>query len=270
MKKYKIIAQPLIGEDSKKEYIIEAENEESAKKIVIDRMLEEEFNGTLLDSPGQILTVEEVGYLYGHKFQPRRITDLLDNAEIYIAEMRATEDMETIPKALKQYAWGYLRNTELNKELLHRWAIFVADKTYRVISDIEVLDNYTRAFFARIMPYLWDRLQDRGVDIFYILDNKLCEDRFRAVVELFELTGMAVVTPYGEHGNLEYEEVEKKIKDYMAPIRNIMYIEKNANINYIDKVIKLAKESKYLVIARNKAPSDSKVVVLNSDMEHND
>ncbi len=264
LKKYRVLSQSLVGEDIKREFVIEAENEESAKKIAFNLLLKDESNGVLLDSPGQMLTAEEVD------LKPHKITDLIDNMEAYIDEMRKTEDVETIPKELKQYAWEYFREVEISKEDLQKLAIFVADKTYRVVSYIELMDNYTRAFFAKVIPYLWDALQNRGVDIFYILDNQLREDRFRAIVELFEFTGMAIVTPYGKDGSLEYEAVEKQIKNYMAPIRNIMYVEKDASVNYLDKVTKLAKESKYLCIFRNKAPTNSKVEVFNSEMKDND
>ena len=258
---YRITAQSLVGEDAKREIVVEAENEQSAKNIAFSGMFKNESERLMLDNPGHMLTADEID------LKPRKITDLLDNMEAYIDEMRKTKDLETIPKELKQYAWEYFREVEISKEDLQRLAIFVADKTYRVVSYIELMDNYTRAFFAKVIPYLWDSLQDRGVDTFYILDNELREDRFRAVVELFELTGIAVVTPYGEKGNLEYEAVEKQIRDYMAPVRNIMYVEKNASVNYLDKVTKLAKDSKYLCIFRSKAPTNPKVEIFNSKLQ---
>lgn len=58
-KKYRVTAQPLVGEGASKEYIVEAKNEEEAKDIGLKRMLEEESDGLLLDSPGQIFTAEE-------------------------------------------------------------------------------------------------------------------------------------------------------------------------------------------------------------------
>ncbi len=263
MKKYKVSTQPLVGGGASKEYVIEAESEESAKEMALSRMIAEESDGALLESPGQIFVAEEVGYFYGHESQPRNVTDLIDNLEILISEMRKTEDAETIPKYLKQYAWEYFREVEIDKEALQRLAIFVADRTYRIISNLKVMDDYTRAYFATVFPFLWDTLQNRGVDTFYILDNELHDDRFRAVVDLFKLTGVAVVTPYGEAGNLECENVEVKIREYMTPVRNIMYIEKDASVNYLDSVLKIAKESSYLCIFRNKSPDDPNVEVFN-------
>lgn len=193
---------------------------------------------------------------------PANITDLIENIDSYVAMMRGAKDTETIPKDLKQYAWEYFRSQELNKDLLQKLAIFVSDKTYRIIAELGIKDKYTWAYFAKVIPYLWDTLQDRGVDIFFIIDNELREDRFNLTVELFELTGAAVVTPYSEKGTLSFEVVEARIKKYMAPIRNIIYIEKNDSVNYIEQVKELATKSDYLVLFRNQAPIDGKLELL--------
>lgn len=262
MKKYKVTAKPLIGDYHAKEYTVEAENEKSAHEIALNRLIKEEGDDGLLDSPSYQLVLEEVGYFYEHEFRPRTITDLIDHLEDYVAEMRKTEDSETIPKFLKQYAWEYFREVTITKDDLKKLAIFVVDKTYRIAANLRLMDKYTKAFFALVIPYLWDAIQNRGVDIFYIVDNTFNEDgRFEAIVELFQLSGMAVVTPYNDDGNREYIEVEQQIRGFMSPIRMIMYIEKDASVNYLDQVSKIAKDSKYLTILRNKASSESLVEV---------
>lgn len=260
MNKYKVTTQALIGV-GRKEYAIEAETEEIAKEIAMQKMLEEEKDDMLLDSPGQMLTAEQMGYFYGHKHSPKTIFDLIDNIEIYAAEMREKEDMETIPKYLKQYAWEYFRTADLTKKQLNGLVIYVADKLYRIIMSMTMMDNYTRSYFAKVIPFLWDTIQNRGVDLFYILDNTLREDRFRTLVELFELTGMAIVTPYSDHGNLDFAAVEKQIRGYMEPVRMILYIEKDTSVNYLDKIIQLARQSPYTTVFRNKGPEDSLITV---------
>lgn len=260
MNKYKVTTQALIGE-GRKEYAIEAETEELAKEIAMQKMLDEEVNDMLLDSPGQMLTAELVGYFYGHEHSPKTIFDLIDNLEIYVAEMREKEDMETIPKYLKQYAWEYFRTVDLTKKQLNGLVIYIADKLYRILMDMPMVDNYTRAYFAKVIPFLWDTIQNRGVDLFYILDNALREDRFRGVVEFFQLTGMAVVAPYSDHGNLDYAAVEKQIRDYMGPVRMILYIEKDASVNYLDKIIQLARQSHYTTVFRTNGPDDPHITM---------
>src|SRR3989339_659807 len=258
MKNFNVVAQSLVSDSIKKEFIIEAESEELAKEIAMNRMIEEETNNMLLDSPSMMMTAEEIS------LTPRNITNIIDNIEFYIGEMRKNKDDETIPKNLKEYAWQYFRDVEIDKEKLKGLAVFVVDKVYRVVANLTVVDNYTRAFFAKVIPFFWDTFSNRGVDIFYIVDNTFKNDgKFEAIVELFQFTGMAVVTPYNESGVLDYETVEKQIKEYMAPLRMIMYLEKDASVNYLDQILKLAKESQSLSIFRNKASNDSQVELLN-------
>ncbi len=204
--------------------------------------------------------------MINNNLNPKNITDIIDNIELYIDEMRKTEDDESIPKQLKQYAWEYFREIEISKEKLEKLAIFIIDKTYRVAADMTMVDRYTKAFFAKVIPFFWDTFQGRGIDIFYIVDNTFKDDgKFESIVELFEFTGMAVIIPYSKQNDLKYEEVKKLIKDYMEPLRMIFYLEKNTDLNYLDRVIKLAKESKYLCIFRNTGSNDSSIEVINSN-----
>src|SRR3989338_5965975 len=81
-----------------------------------------------------------------------------------LSEMRKAKDYETIPKNLKQYAWQYFRDVEIDKEKLKSLAVFVVDKTYRIVANLTQVDNYTRTFFAKVIPFFWDTFQNRGVD----------------------------------------------------------------------------------------------------------
>lgn len=230
--------------------------------------------------------------------QPKRITDILDNIDIYLNEMRKNKDMKTIPNALTNYIWNFFRDINPDKEKLKMLALFTADHTYRYASRVELTDDYTEIYFASVVSVLWDTFQARGVDTFYILDNELREDRFMLTIKLFALSGVAVVTPYVVKGSyhkymtieeqakwalsfsnedfdpkkytitidasddMRYMEVINLIKKYMQHTRNIVYIEKDASINYLDQVKLLAKESKYLGVFRNIAPTDPHVTVL--------
>ena len=149
----------------------------------------------------------------------------------------------------------------MSRDKLKQLAVFIVDNTYRIISQLTINDNYTRSFFTSVISFLWDKLQDKGVDLFYVLDNELRADRFNCAVELFKLTGMAIVTPSVDGRNLDYDEVERQIKDHMASLKMIMYIEKDAQVNYIEKVLGLAEGTSYLRILRNKAPDDPNIVV---------
>lgn len=174
--------------------------------------------------------------------------------------MRSAVDAETIPKELKQYSWEFFRQTELNQDMLKSLAIFVADGTYRAIANLGVKDKYTWSYFSTVVPALWDALQDRGVDVFYIIDNEMREDRFELAVELFELSGVAVVTPYKDVKS--YDDVEKKFNEFMRSTRNIIYIEKDDSVNYIEKVKDFARQSKYFAFFRNQDVSNPDIEIL--------
>lgn len=119
--------------------------------------------------------------------QPKRITDIMDNIDTYLEDMRKNEDMKSIPNALTNYIWNFFRNVDPDKEKLKMLAVFLADHTYRYVTDVKLTDDYTEIYFASVVSVLWDTLQARGVDTFYILDNEIREDRFMLAVKLFAL-----------------------------------------------------------------------------------
>jgi hypothetical protein len=238
------------------------------------------------------------------RINPQRITDLIDKIDIYLEEMRDKEDKIEIPNKLSSYIWGYFRNINPDKEKLKVLVLYLADHMYRYAATASMVDDYTRIYFASVITELWDTLQSRGVDTFYILDNELREDRFMFAIQLFALSGVAVVTPYMVKGNYhKYMNIEEQakwalsftpedfdpkkvtitmdssedlrnievtglIKKYMEHTRNIAYIEKDARVNYLDEVKKIARNSEYMCIFRNKAPDDPHVTVL-SDLDEN-
>ncbi len=59
-KKYRVTFQPLVGDGDSKDYVIEAENEEIAQEVALEKLLLEESDGMLLECPGQIATAEEI------------------------------------------------------------------------------------------------------------------------------------------------------------------------------------------------------------------
>lgn len=230
--------------------------------------------------------------------QPKKITDIIDNIDLYLEEMRSKDDKIELPKELNNYIWNFFRDVNPDKEKLESLAIFLADHTYRYSVAANQLDDYTRIYFTTVITKLWDAIQDRGVDTLYILDNEIREDRLMLTIQLFALSGVAVVTPYALKGSYhKYMTIEEQakwaltfnsddfdpkkytvtidssedlrnmevidlIRKYMKHTRNIAYIEKDSSVNYLDNVRKLAKESKYLSVFRSQAPEDPRVTVL--------
>lgn len=59
-KRFKVTFQPLIGDGDSKDYVIEADNEEIAREVALEKLILEESDGMLLECPGQIATAEEI------------------------------------------------------------------------------------------------------------------------------------------------------------------------------------------------------------------
>ena len=259
LKRYRVEVESTTVPGEKTEGFVWAENEESAKEKMVNSMLKEEFGGAFLDSPLQIVTAEEI------TLPPHNITNIIDNMAEYIDDTRHLSDSETYLSLLMQYVVDYFKNIEFNKDHARSLAIFGMDRAYRVITTLDPVDKYTRFFLARVLSLIWAVIQKSNINIFYIVDNTFSSDaKFETMVEMFQLMGIAEVAPYSEHGNLTYEEIEKRIKGFMADSKMIMYVEKDASVNYIDKVKKLARESDYLCLFRNKAANISLVEVIDS------
>lgn len=145
---------------------------------------------------------------------------------------------------------------------LRQLAVYVTDKIYRIAAELEVRDAYTVYYFKKVVARFMKALQDKGIKIFYILDNEIRQDRFELAVKLYELSGVTVITPYTGDKTLSFEKVEERLKSPMAHGRNIVYIEKDESVNYIEKVMKIATESKYTGLFRNFEPSVNYLKIL--------
>ncbi|HEX9831156.1 MAG TPA: hypothetical protein VGA94_05665 [Thermodesulfobacteriota bacterium] len=232
--------------------------------------------------------------ILSEEIRPRKIVDVVDRNKIegFIGKMREQEDFEKIPQYLKEYIWGYFREFGDDKEKLKPLALITADDTYRYTAAATSIDNYTRKYFLMVFSYMWKMLRGRKVDTLYILDNELRDDRFQLAVEFFELSGITVVTPHAVQGkhllqetgeeraqrilsmienhaletystgdSLSYEEIERQMQVYLQEGRNIAYIEKDASVNYLEKIIELGKNSEHFCMMRNKAPESPDVIV---------
>ncbi|HRH23110.1 MAG TPA: hypothetical protein PK295_00550 [Candidatus Magasanikbacteria bacterium] len=259
LKRYRVVAESLTVEGEKTEGDVWAENEESAKSIMLKSLIEKESGGVLLDSPLQMITAEEIN------LQPRTVTDIIDNIRYYIEAMRENEDIETLPNLLSQYAEDYFKEVNFNRKNARNLAIFGIDRAYRTITTLDPVDKYTRSFVAKVLSTLWKTIQNQNTNVFYIVDNTFDNDeKFNTMVEMFELMGFAVVTPYHKQECVVYEEVETQINGYMESSRMIMYVEKDDSVNYLDKIKELAKESDYLCMFRYKAVTNSQMELIES------
>jgi len=117
--------------------------------------------------------------------EPQRITDLIDKIDVYLEEMRSKKDKTEIPRILINYIWGYFRDINPDKEKLKMLALILADHTYHYAGKVMLTDDYTLLYFASVITELWNTLQSRGVDTFYILSNELREGEVYAYSSVF-------------------------------------------------------------------------------------
>lgn len=225
---------------------------------------------------------------------PKSITDIIENIQMYVDFMRSADDTKELSALLRDYIRGYFSDMNPDEESVKVLALFAADNIYKYLSEVGDVDDFTRAYLSEVVLYLWDQIQETGVNYFYILDNELREDRFMLTVQFFALMGFAVVTPYfikdkyHEHmtrdaqvnwvksfkmedfdpnkktftmdvGALQKGDTLDLIKKYMDDGRNIIYIEKDSTINFIYDVVEMVKKSTYTGVVRNRVPSERQV-----------
>lgn len=186
---------------------------------------------------------------------PKLFSDSIELMEVYVAYMRVNKDFDTIPNMMNRFNDQMFVGKGTSRDQLRQLAVYAIDKIYRIAAELEVYDKYTEVYFKKVIARFMKALQDKGIEIFYILDNGIRQDRFELAVKLFELSGATVVTPYIGDKTLSFDKVEERLKSPMAHRRNIVYIEKDASVNYIQKVVDIACASTYIRIFRNYAPS---------------
>ncbi len=193
---------------------------------------------------------------------PRLSSDSVELLEVYVAYMRSCQDFDTVPDMLNRFNDQIFVSKDTSLDQLRQLAVYSMDKIYRIAAELEVRDDYTIAYFKKVIAPLMKAFQEKGIEIFYIIDNEIRQDRFDLTVMLYELSGATVTAPYISDKTLSFGQVEERFKSPIAHGRNIVYIEKDASVNYIGKVIKIAAESRYIGLFRNHAPSDSYLKVL--------
>ena len=221
--------------------------------------------------------------MFPEHLRPKKLYDLIDHVDDYLNIMRERNETEEVSKKLKDYTWGYLRNVPLNKEELQVIGAVFSDLIYQYANSTKSIDVLIRYYFATVIGDLYDRLRDRGIDVFYMLDNDFttCEHRFQLTAILFEAAGFAVVSPHKlwhgfskietieeRHERLlldmptlssdstdsrimAYDQIEKILLHNMSIPVGILYVEKNTAVDYLVQVKQLALPSDYTTIYRH-------------------
>lgn len=219
--------------------------------------------------------------------QIEKITDILDKPDFYLSKIRKGESKKMYTELLSSVlAW--LDSHKDDDHAMEKLAFIFTDEIYRYAASVEMVDEFTYIYYESIMKQILKTFNEIGIHIFYILDNALREDRFNLTIQLYQHSGFSTVVPYFDNIDQDmaqdvsdksvkividpphqyeycnYEIVETQIKKHLEAKRNIVYIEKDASVNYLDKVIEIAKNSGYLSVFRNLAPDESEIQIINS------
>jgi len=134
------------------------------------------------------------------------------------------------------------------------------DLLYIRVSELLDFDRWTRVYAGMAPQLLLDQLRVRGVSSFYILDNSIREDRFDALVKIFSDVGYSVISPNLD--GVTEAEVLNRIDAAQILRKHILYVERDASVNYLDAVRGMQKRPWYTVAFRNQAPTLNSVEIL--------
>jgi hypothetical protein len=146
-----------------------------------------------------------------------------------IERMRETADDQELPTRI-------IRATRLAFEALDsaqgKGILMVAassqDLLYRNVVGLTTMDQYTRVYFGRGVRDLFMQLSKRQVRTYYVLDNALRNDRYEAVLELFDLAGILTVSPRRD-GN-KWPKLAGRIHEIFRIAGHVAYIEPDAEV----------------------------------------
>jgi hypothetical protein len=212
------------------------------------------------------------------KITPQNIEDIVDNINVYLEKIRKMNNDDKIKtiNRLEQFVKQYFKNTNIDRSKLIQTSSYLIDTLYKNIINLPGFDINTNGYFGIIINRIFFELSQKGVYIFYIIDNSLRDDKFVLLKILFKNAGFDMITPnniamentfknfydtspeFTNGQNLDYKTIENQIVESIKNKRHIVYIEKDNSVNYLSNVIKLADEfqNKYVCIFRNTSIED--------------
>jgi hypothetical protein len=188
------------------------------------------------------------------------LLDCISAFSLFVDELRADGGTDKCtPDLIADLATLFGKADECHEDLSLLGA-FLPDLLYTRVSELRMFDRWTR-LYAEIVPhFLLDQLRVRGICSFYILDNSIREDRFDALVKIFSDAGYVVISP-----NLDTAgkaELLNRIQSAQGLRRHILYVERDASVDYLEAVRGLRKAPGYTVSFRNLAPAVGSMEIL--------
>jgi hypothetical protein len=173
---------------------------------------------------------------------PRAITDVTGYVEYFVHVMRELGTAAGAEPCLD--AIDRFFEKDLTADQLRAVAQVSADNIYLAAAGLTIVDEATRTYYETVVRGLMNGLRARRVRVCYVLDNELQDDRFATVVELFGRCGFLVHHPYiGDRPAPEHLVVDR-FRGYINRWpEHLVYIEKDASVNYLDRIRELARQA---------------------------
>jgi len=180
---------------------------------------------------------------------PNLPIDVIEYWEYFVFEMRHNNPVEVMERCVS--AINYIDSQGQLVDL----TTFSVDQVYLASIELLAFDQYTKAYFQQVVRAFWEKLKQKGIRVLYILDNSITPERLVAVHAVFQLSGFAFLTPNFKGMTIEHETLLGMIQDYLEEGENLIYVEPDASVNYLNEVINLGKKSKgYVHAIRSEAP----------------
>lgn len=187
--------------------------------------------------------------------------DCLVAMPVAVDKMRANSDTAHIPGSMMARTRDAFAAVGRSKDNdLRLVASAAQDLLYRYVAQLTIMDKYTRFYVNEVVRYFFMQLSAHGVRTFYILDNALREDRFKAVLEIFGLAGISTTTP--RRDGKDWNALQQRLRATLEAVGHVAYIEPDNEVNYLDAAQILAKQSVCVSTFRYRTPEDSQLEVV--------
>lgn len=135
------------------------------------------------------------------------------------------------------------------------------DVLYRHLMKLTMFDRFTRAYSLLMVRYFFECLSEQSIRTFYILDNTLRDDRFEAVLELFELSGIGTTTP--RRDGSDWPTLASRLAESLDAMGHVAYIQPDATVNHLAGARQLASKLPCIATFRNRDPQEAEYEIIN-------
>ncbi len=203
---------------------------------------------------------------------------LLDDFEATCHRLKATANVAAEQEAILEAALERLAEASVDE--FDHLAVHHADKPYRIVNNVNMLDDVSLLAFRTIGAAFEAVSTERNVRVAFLVDNLAPADRLRGVVAVFSALGFVVASPehvalqLGEHDGLpgsgsalaryrdEATSVARRIFIEAVPERrNVLWLSGEVTLDELQSLASVLTPG-YVGVFRNDAPIDGSTVQL--------